>query len=177
MWLAATNGFPLGFKRAEATRPASAAFAVIHGQAEISRRGRRGRDRTCTSSARARAYDGRACQPDRQRPLKEELPSTAPTASTATQDNGGGKTSSPSARLCSCQGTIAGPKKGPQRARSFTSVIDRACNMTQFTVTPSSNTGPMIMFDGFQCREQFARPTSPDLLQHGRSRNCGGRRG
>ena len=71
--------------------------------------------------------------------LKEELPSTAPTASTATQDNGGGKTSSPSARLCSCQGTIASPKKGPQRARSFTSVIDRACNMTQFCSTASSN--------------------------------------
>ena len=67
--------------------------------------------------------------------LKEELPSTAPTASTATQDNGGGKTSSPSARLCSCQGTIASHKKGPQRARSFTSVIDRACNMTQYCST------------------------------------------
>ena len=59
--------------------------------------------------------------------VKEELPSTAPTASTASQDNGEGKTSSPSARLCSCQGTIASPKKGPQRARSFTSVVDRAC--------------------------------------------------
>ena len=67
--------------------------------------------------------------------VKEELPSTAPTASTATQDNGGGKTSSPSARLCSCQGTIASPKKGPQRARSFTSVIGRACNMTQYCST------------------------------------------
>ena len=40
---------PLGFKRAEATRPASAAFAVIHGQAEISRRGLR------SSSGGARA--------------------------------------------------------------------------------------------------------------------------
>ena len=58
--------------------------------------------------------------------LKEELPSTAPTASTASQDNGEGKTSSPSARLCSCQGTIASPKKGPQRARPFTSAIGRA---------------------------------------------------
>ena len=47
--------------------------------------------------------------------VKEELPSTAPTASTASQDNGEGKTSSPSARLCSCQGTTTAPKGGQKR--------------------------------------------------------------
>ena len=98
--------------------------------------------------------------------LKEELPSTAPTASTATQDNGGGKTSSPSARLCSCQGTIASPKKGPQRARSFTSVIDRACNMTQFCSTASSNKPANSSSTRAPARTRQQRSKTPRYLSY-----------
>ena len=65
--------------------------------------------------------------------MKEELPSSAPTAITATDDNGGGQAPSPVARLCRCPGTITAPKGGQKRGHSALS--DRACNMTQYCST------------------------------------------
>ena len=47
--------------------------------------------------------------------MKEELPSSAPTAITATDDNGGGQAPSPVARLCRCPGTTTAPKGGQKR--------------------------------------------------------------